>query len=132
MTAMVLIMDASSGIRLAGDNPAWPRRGPGKRLESHQLPAIPNGLNDLSHNARDAARLPLRAGDVMLEIAHGGRSEIARPQIGPGPAALLAFAGGLAGLAGRIGRQLEIAGVAADPVDGKFDRTGVRLDHAGA
>ena len=63
-----------------------------------------------------------RRGEPALQEAARGRAFVARPHIGPGAAALLAFAGRLAGGAGRIGRHLEIAQVAADAVDAELDR----------
>src|SRR5450631_2755222 len=86
----------------------------------------------LSHHARDAARLVPWRGDPVLQIAARERSNVAGPHIGPGAAFVLGLAGRLASGAGRIGRDLEIAIVAADAIDGIFDRTAPRLDRAGA
>src|SRR4029450_10405023 len=70
--------------------------------------------------------------NAVLEVADGSRTEIARPQVGPGAAGFLAFAGSLAALAARVRRQLEMPVVAAAAIDGKLDRAGIELDDAGS
>src|SRR5262249_23920703 len=85
----------------------------------------------LPHHPGDAAWLPHRAGDVVLQITNCRRADIAGPYIGPSAATLLAFAGGLARLPARIGRYVELPVVAAEPVDAVFDRSDARLDDPG-
>ena len=74
----------------------------------------------------------LRPGDAIFEVAEGSRTKIAWPEVSPGPAGFLAFAGRLAALAGRVRRQLEMPIVAATAIDGELDRSGIQLDDAGA
>src|SRR5262249_45726902 len=85
----------------------------------------------LAHHAGDAARASLWPGNAIFEVAEGDRTEIARPDISPGPAGFLAFAGALAALAGRVRRQLEVPIIAARAIDGELDRSGIHLDDAG-
>src|SRR5262249_59845534 len=62
-------------------------------------------------------------------------TKITGPQIGPGAAAVLALASGLAGIAGGIRRRIEIAKVTAEAVDAELQRVVAalaRLRHAGA
>src|SRR5438093_73032 len=93
---------------------------------------FPRSLPDSTDDTRDAARLSQRAGDAVLEVADGSRTDIALPRVGPGAAGFLAFTGGLAALAARVRRQLEMPIVAAAAIDGKLDGTGVELDDTGA
>src|SRR5262245_55672993 len=86
----------------------------------------------LSHHTGQATRLAPRRLDLALEIAARGISLIAGPHVGPGAAAVLALARLLARLAGRIGRQVEVAVVAAEAIDRNLHRTGPRLDQARA
>lgn len=70
--------------------------------------------------------------DPVLEIAARRGRNVARPHEGPGPAAVLAFAGRFAGGVGAVGGQLDVTIVAAQPVDGVFEPAQARLDDAGA
>src|SRR4029453_1320882 len=107
--------------------------GPGGGQNRNSSPFnFPRSVPGLADDTRNAARLSHRARNAVLEVADGRRAEIARPQVGPGPAGFLAFAGGLAALAGRVRRQLEVPVVAAAAVDGKLDGAGIDLDDAGA
>lgn len=57
---------------------------------------------------------------------------VARPPIGPRPAAGLVLAGSGAGFAGRVGWRLEGAIISAIAIDRIFDGACPRFDHAGA
>src|SRR5690348_6677578 len=62
-------------------------------------------------------------------------AEVAGTDIGPGAAAVLGLAGGLARGPGRVGLGLEVAVIAAGPVDAELERAvaaSARLLHAGA
>ncbi len=81
-----------------------------------------------AHDAGHAARLAPRLGQPVLEVAaRDVRPQVAGPHVGPGTAAVLALAGLLAGFAGRIGRQIEVAVVAAGAVDRHFHRAAFLL-----
>src|SRR5687768_14706326 len=86
----------------------------------------------LPHHARDAARPPLRAGDPGLQIAVGRRPDVTLPQVGPGPALAVGFAGAPTAAAGVVRGKLELLVVRARTVDREFDRADVRLDDASA
>ena len=91
----------------------------------------------LSHHTRDAARLPPRRAQAVLQIAAraGTAAEIAGPHIGPGAAAVVPLAGGLAGRPVRVRRACRTGGSRRR---GGRCRTRRRrrgrgaLDHAGA
>src|ERR1700744_1757382 len=59
-------------------------------------------------------------------------SDIAGAGVGPGPALVVADAGGLAGLVALAFLEFETAVVAAGPIDRAFDRVVARFHHAGA
>src|SRR6185312_11341779 len=86
----------------------------------------------LAHDARNAARLVPRACDPVLEITARTRTDVALPHIGPGPASVIRLARRLACGADGIGRDIQIAIVPAEPVDGIFHRSLARLDHTRA
>src|SRR5258708_31334435 len=69
---------------------------------------------------------------VIFQVAPRFRAEIAGPYIGPGAALGVGVAGRLAGVARRIGRDLEIAIVAAGAINGELPHPVARLDDAGA
>src|SRR6476659_10440415 len=85
----------------------------------------------LSHHSRNAARLAHRTRDVILEIANRRRTDIARPNIRPGPTPLLPFTGRSAALPAGIGWQFEIPIVAAGAIDPKLRWPTTRLDDSG-
>src|SRR5882757_1405935 len=58
--------------------------------------------------------------------------DISRTGIGPGPAFIVGGAGGLAGFVALAAFDVEIAVIAAEPVDRGFDRAVARFHHAGA
>src|SRR5215813_1175992 len=108
--------------------------GPGRDQNRNFAPFnFPRSLRKNStHDAGETARPSHRAGDALLEVAEGSRTEISRPRVGPGAAGFLAFTGGLAALAARVRRQLEMSIVAPAAIDGKLDGAGIELDDAGA
>ena len=78
-----------------------------------------------------------RGGRSVLEIAARtvARAEVAGAHVGPGAAAVLPLAGGLAGGTVRVGLDVEIAVVAAEPVDAELKGAVAplaRLLHPGA
>src|SRR6266566_109118 len=74
--------------------------------------------NALPHHAGDAARLVSRQRHAILEkAARGVPAVISRTRIGPGAAARIGLAGSAAGPSDRIGRDLEIAIVAAGTIE---------------
>ena len=85
-----------------------------------------------THHAGEAAGFAHRRRDVVLEVATRRWPAIARPHIGPGAAAFLAPRRRLTVFPVGIGRNVEVAIVAAEAVDAEFDRSVLRLDHAGA
>jgi hypothetical protein len=87
--------------------------------------------NPLPYDSGDAAWLTNRPGDVILEIANCQRAEIARAHIGPSAATFLGLTRGLAALAVRVGRHLEVPVVAAVAIDAELDRSVARFDDAG-
>src|SRR5882672_9424630 len=70
-----------------------------------------SGDDALAHNPGDAARLMPRRGDPLFQEAACGRAKITRPHIGPGAAAVLLLAGGLAGRPLRISADIHVAKV---------------------
>lgn len=69
--------------------------------------------------------------DAVLEIANCRRTDIARPDVGPGAAAFLGFASARTAFAARVGRQLEVPKVATVSIDPELRRSAFRLDDAG-
>ena len=86
----------------------------------------------LSHHAGNAAGPPPRRLDRVFQITMRGCHAVARPPIGPGPAAVLPLAGVGACLALGIRRRLKRAKVTTGAVDGILARADPWLDDAGA
>ncbi len=86
----------------------------------------------LPHNPGNAARLLRGTGKVIFQIARGRCAHVARTDIGPGPAALVAFTGLLTAFAGGIGRHVELLVIAPEAIHPEFERATARLDHAGS
>src|SRR6476620_9363291 len=84
------------------------------------------------HYTRGKSGLAARRLDVFLQKAVRLSSDISMARIGPGPAFVVADASGLAGVVAVAAFELEIAIVAAQPVDRNFLGAGTRLHHAGA
>src|SRR5207302_2028340 len=71
-----------------------------------------------------------RASNAILEVTHGGGSDVARTHIGPGTATFLVLAGCFARLAVRIRRYFEVTVITPVSINAKFDCPTPRLDNA--